>query len=52
MIIKVQSLLFPYARQREEKQPKVLTRKDRINADRVVMLALFLLTIAGAILFS
>lgn len=52
MIIKLQSILFPFARQREEKKTVQLTRKDRVNADRVVMFFLFALTIAGAIIFS
>lgn len=52
MIIKMQSILFPYARQREEKKPVVLTKQDKINADRIVMILLFALTTIAAILFA
>lgn len=52
MIIKLQSILFPYATQGVERKPIQLSKKDRINADRLVMLFLFGLTIAGAIIFS
>ncbi|MES2651821.1 MAG: hypothetical protein V4663_08775 [Bacteroidota bacterium] len=52
MIIKFQSILFPYARQREEKKPVILSKKDKVNADRIVVIFLFILTIAAAIIFS
>jgi hypothetical protein len=52
MIIKMQSVLFPYARHREEKKRVVLTKKDRVNADRVVMIFLFAITIVAAVIFS
>ena len=52
MIIKVQSLLFPFARQREEKKPVVLSKKDKVNADRIVMIFLLILTIIAAVIFS
>ncbi|MEJ5994681.1 hypothetical protein WG904_09665 [Pedobacter sp. Du54] len=52
MILKLQSIFFPYARHREAKQPKLVSKQDKINADRLVMLVLFALTIASAIILS
>lgn len=51
MIIKL-ALLQAFARQKEAVEQKELTRKQWINADRIVMLLLFLSVIAGAIIFS
>jgi hypothetical protein len=51
MIIKL-PLLQAFARQREAIEPKELTRKQWINADRIVMVILFIAVIAGAIIFS
>lgn len=51
MITKL-SLLQTFARQKEEIEQKELTRKQWINADRIVMLILFLSVIIGAIVFS
>ena len=52
MIIKVQNVLFPYARQREDRNQVQLTKKDRVNADRLVMILLLAGITAGAIIFS
>ena len=52
MIIKIQSILFPYARQKEDKKPVLLTKKDRVSADRIVMILLFIAIIVTAIIFS
>ena len=51
MITKL-SILQTFARQKEEIDQKELTQKQWINADRVVMLILFLSVIIGAIVFS
>ncbi|WP_165500354.1 hypothetical protein [Pedobacter psychroterrae] len=45
-------LLQAFARQKEEIEQKELTQKQWINADRIVMLILFLSVIIGAIIFS
>ena len=52
MIIKIQSILFPYARQKEDKKPVQLAKKDRVYADRVVMILLFIVIIVAAVIFS
>jgi hypothetical protein len=52
MIIKLQNVLYPYARQREAKKPIVLSRQDKVNADRIVMIFLFALSIVAAVIFS
>ncbi len=51
MIIKL-PLLQAFARQKEEIEQKQISQKQWINADRIVMLVLFLSVIVGAILFS
>jgi len=51
MIIKL-PLLQAFARQREAVEQRELTKKQWINADRIVMLVLFLSVIAGALIFS
>ena len=51
MIIKL-PLLQAFARQKETIETKELTRKQWINADRIVMVILFISVIAGAIFFS
>ena len=51
MITKL-SLLQAFARQKEAVEQKELTRKQWINADRIVMIALFLSVIIGAVIFS
>ncbi len=45
-------LLQAFARQKAEIEQKELTQKQWINADRIVMLILFLSVIVGAIIFS
>ncbi|SFG65449.1 hypothetical protein [Pedobacter insulae] len=52
MIIKVQSILFPYVRQWEIQKARASKKSDRIIADRIVMAILFGITIAAALLFS
>jgi len=52
MIIKMQSILFPYAGQKEDKKPMVLTKRDKINADRLVMILLFAVMVIVAVIFS
>lgn len=51
MIIKL-PITFGYARHKEAKIVQPLTHKDRIKADRLVMVLLFLMTIAGTIIFG
>lgn len=48
------NLLFPaFARQeRVTRQPNALTHKQWVSVDRIVMAILFVVTIAGAIIFS
>ncbi len=52
MLIKSFTVLQAFARQKEETQSRPITRKQWINADRIVMTILFLSVIIGAILFS
>lgn len=54
MIIKLDTSLFRLSRAKDEslrKEVKPLTRAEWINADRVVMAALFLIAILGSIFF-
>jgi len=54
MIIKLDSTAFRIDRSKTEtikKVAKPLTRAQWINADRIVMAAMFIATIVGAILF-
>ena len=51
MIIKLNST-DSISRQREETINNTLTREDRINGDRLVMVILFLLTIVAATAFA
>ncbi|WP_165825378.1 hypothetical protein [Pedobacter yonginense] len=54
MIIKLDTSLFRLARPKTESNriaSKPLTKAQWINADRIVMAILFIVTIAGAILF-
>ncbi|WP_316831400.1 hypothetical protein [Pedobacter aquatilis] len=54
MLIKLDNSVFKLARQKAQTEEKVaipLTRTQWINADRIVMAAMFVATIAGAILF-
>lgn len=52
MLIKLNPILQVFARQKEEKKEHTLTRKEWINVDRMVMIALFISVIVGAIVFS
>lgn len=51
MIIKLHTAV-DYARHKEARIAKTLTRKDKIKGDRLVMVFLFLLTIVGAVIFA
>lgn len=51
MIIKLDQT-YSFARQKEEVATKPLNYSDRVKLDRLVILALFMLTIVGAIIFS
>lgn len=51
MLIKINPVIS-ISRQREVTTPKPLTKADRIKGDRLVMLILFLLTIAGVAVFA
>ncbi|GAA4209151.1 hypothetical protein GCM10022289_34200 [Pedobacter jeongneungensis] len=54
MLIKLDTSVFRLSRHKAETVKKVaapLTRDQWINADRIVMAAMFIATIAGAILF-
>jgi hypothetical protein len=52
MLIKLNPIFPAYARHREKKIEKALTRQQWIYADRVIMLLMFLTVITGAIVFS
>ncbi len=52
MLIKSPSILHVFAKQKEEVEYKAISRKQWIMADRIVITALFLIVIVGAILFS
>ncbi len=52
MLIKLNPIAQIFARQKEEKVAKPLTKKDWVNADRIVMVILFASVIIGAIIFS
>jgi hypothetical protein len=41
-----------FARQKEEVQPRALTRQQRITCDRIVILVILLTTIVAAVLSS
>jgi hypothetical protein len=51
MIIKL-PIPFLYARHKEARTVQQLTRRDRIKADRLVMVLLFVFVIIGAIIFA
>ncbi|WP_165499834.1 hypothetical protein [Pedobacter frigidisoli] len=54
MIIKLDTSVFRLARQKTETVKKVanpLTKEQWITADRIVITAMFIATVAGAILF-
>ena len=52
MLIKLNPILQVFARRKEERVERALSRKEWINADRIVMLMLILGVIIGAIIFS
>jgi len=52
MLIKSPSIFHAFARQKEETQSKPLSRQQWIIADRIVMMILFLMVVAGAVVFS
>ena len=52
MLVKLSLLFPPLARKDRSAKKAALTKKQWINADRIVMLLLFLGVIAGAIIFS
>jgi hypothetical protein len=52
MIIKMQSVIFPYVRQKEIKKASTLRKSDRVMADRIMMAILFGVVIVAAILFT
>lgn len=51
MIIKLDQT-YSFARQKEEVATKPLNYSDRVKLDRFVILALFILSIIGAVVFS
>lgn len=54
MIIKLNTFLFRLARHKEETSQKTLvplTKEQWVKADRIVIIAMFILTIVSAILF-
>jgi hypothetical protein len=51
MIIKL-PIPFFYARHKETRINKPLTKQDRIKSDRLVMILLFVLVIVGAAIFA
>jgi hypothetical protein len=52
MLIKLNPILPAFARQERVRRERVLTKKHWINIDRIVMAALFVSVIAGALIFS
>ena len=52
MLIKLSPIFQSYARHKEEKIEKALTRKQWIVADRVLMVILFVSVIVAAVAFS
>jgi hypothetical protein len=51
MIIKL-PIPFTYARHKEARTTQPLSYNERLKADRLVMIFLFILTIAGAAIFA
>jgi hypothetical protein len=51
MLIKLNPV-HAFARQKEEVQPRALTRQQRITCDRIVILVILLTTIVAAVLSS
>jgi hypothetical protein len=52
MIIKLNTPLSLFVRQKEKAASKPLTRKDKIEADRIVMGILLVLAIISAVIFN
>jgi hypothetical protein len=52
MLIKSPTILQAFARQKEDTQATALTRKQWIMADRIVVIALFMMVIIGSIVFA
>ncbi|WP_316816387.1 hypothetical protein [Pedobacter nyackensis] len=52
MLIKLNPFLHVFARRKEEKAERPLSRKEWINVDRIVMIILILAVIIGAVIFS
>jgi len=52
MLIKSPSILQAFARQKEEVMPRELSRKQWIMADRIVVIALFMMVIVGSLIFA
>jgi len=52
MLIKLHPITQIFARQKEEVQPKELTKQQRIVYDRIVIMMIFLAVIVAAALFS
>jgi len=52
MIIKLNPIVQVFSRRRDLGATEQLTRKDWVNADRIVMLILFIGVIIGAVVFS
>ncbi|WP_285010605.1 hypothetical protein [Pedobacter faecalis] len=52
MLIKTHPLSFTFVRQKVQNQPKPLTKTQWISYDRVVMLLLIAMVIAGAVIYS
>jgi hypothetical protein len=51
MLIKLNPIHI-FARQKEEVQPRKLTRQQHITCDRIVIMVIFLTTIVAAVLLS
>jgi thymidylate kinase len=52
MLIKLSPIFHPYARHKEEKIEKALTRQQWIIADRIIMAIMLLSVIVAAVAFS
>lgn len=52
MLVKLNPILHVFARRKEERAERPLTRKEWINVDRIVMIILIVGVIVGAVIFS
>jgi hypothetical protein len=52
MLIKSPTILQVFARQKEEVETKALSRNQWIMADRIVIIALFMMVIVGSLVFA